>query len=77
VNVQDYQAQLRLFDGAYKKHGRVDVAVYSAGITETAAGGWIVSAETNLESVKEVRAFFFPAWHRQKKTYIKTKKQWC
>lgn len=59
MNVQDYQAQLGLFDEAYKKHGRVDMAVYSAGITETDARGWIVSAETNLESVKKVRGVPF------------------
>lgn len=72
MNVQDYQAQLGLFNGAYKKHGKVDMAVYSAGITETAAGGWIVSAETNLESVKEVRAFSFLASTCAKK-HIKRK----
>ena len=54
VNVQDYQAQLALFDSAYKKHGRVDMAVYSAGINEMAAAGSIVSPKNNLETVKEV-----------------------
>jgi hypothetical protein len=52
VNVKDYQAQLTWFEEAYKIHGRIDMAVYSAGVTESM--GWIVSADTTLESVKEV-----------------------
>jgi NAD(P)-dependent dehydrogenase (short-subunit alcohol dehydrogenase family) len=55
VDVRDYQAQLALFDTAYKEHGHVDMAVYSAGINEMAATGSIVAAENNLETVREVR----------------------
>jgi NAD(P)-dependent dehydrogenase (short-subunit alcohol dehydrogenase family) len=55
VDVRDYQAQLALFDTAYKEHGNVDMAVYSAGINVMAATGSIVAAENNLETVREVR----------------------
>lgn len=52
VDVKDYQAQLTWIDGIYQKYGRIDMAVYSAGISESM--GWIVSADITLESLKEV-----------------------
>ncbi|KAH9204798.1 hypothetical protein DL95DRAFT_348940 [Leptodontidium sp. 2 PMI_412] len=53
VNVTDYQAQVALFDLAYKKHGQVDYAVYCAGVNEMAAGGSIMSPENTIDKVKE------------------------
>jgi NAD(P)-dependent dehydrogenase (short-subunit alcohol dehydrogenase family) len=52
VNVKEYQAQLLQFDTAYKMHGRIDIAIYCAGITEDP--GWIISQDANLKSIREV-----------------------
>ncbi|EEP81933.1 predicted protein [Uncinocarpus reesii 1704] len=52
VNVTDYEAQLDLFDAAFKKHGRIDMAIYCAGITDVR--GWLDAEDLNLESVRKV-----------------------
>lgn len=53
VDVTDYQAILSLFDAAYKSHGRVDIAVFSSGVTEIP--GLLTSDDVDLNTVKEVR----------------------
>jgi len=50
TNVTDYDDILKLFDAAYKKHGRVDHAVSNAGIME--ADSWFPES-LDLETVKE------------------------
>jgi len=52
VDVTDYQAILSLFDNAYKSHGRVDIAIFSSGVTETP--GLLTSDQVDLNTVKEV-----------------------
>ncbi|OQV03518.1 hypothetical protein CLAIMM_08554, partial [Cladophialophora immunda] len=51
VDVTDYQAVLSLFDTAYKVHGRVDIAIYSSGITEVP--GLLTSDQVDLNTIKE------------------------
>ncbi|RDL31817.1 Uncharacterized protein BP5553_09219 [Venustampulla echinocandica] len=52
LDVRDYENQLKLFDTAVAKHGRVDQAVYSAGIAEPA--DWLSPEKFTLEGIKEV-----------------------
>lgn len=54
TDVTDYDAVLKLFDTAWKKYGRVDIAVSNAGIQE--AGNWF-DPGLDLETVKTVRPF--------------------
>lgn len=53
--MRDYASQLALFDAAYKAHGRVDVAISCAAVTEPA--GWFEPEDLNLETVRKVRVF--------------------
>ncbi|KAH6695352.1 hypothetical protein F5X68DRAFT_243911 [Plectosphaerella plurivora] len=50
LDVRDYSAQLELFDTAYQRHGRVDVAVSCAAVTEP--NGWFGPEHLDLETVK-------------------------
>ncbi|KAH8887028.1 putative oxidoreductase,short chain dehydrogenase [Thozetella sp. PMI_491] len=50
LDVRDYQSQLALFEGAYQKHGRVDVAISCAAVTEP--GGWFEPEDLNLKTVR-------------------------
>nr|KMM73426.1 short-chain dehydrogenase/reductase SDR [Coccidioides posadasii RMSCC 3488] len=52
ANVTDYEAQLALFDAAFDKHGRIDMAIYCAGITDPR--GWLDVKELDLKSVRKV-----------------------
>ncbi|PSR99262.1 hypothetical protein BD289DRAFT_458642 [Coniella lustricola] len=52
LNVCDYASQLSLFDTPFNAHGRVDVAVSCAAVSET--GSWFEPEALDLESVKEV-----------------------
>jgi NAD(P)-dependent dehydrogenase (short-subunit alcohol dehydrogenase family) len=52
LDVRDYENQLKLFNAALNKHGRVDEAIYSAGISEP--GGWLSPDKLTLEGIKEV-----------------------
>ncbi|KIH87784.1 oxidoreductase, short chain dehydrogenase [Sporothrix brasiliensis 5110] len=52
VDVREYASQLALFDAAYKAHGRVDVAVSCAAVSEPA--GFFEPENLDLESVKQV-----------------------
>lgn len=52
LDVRDYASQLALFDTPFKAHGRVDVAVSCAAVTEV--GGWFEPEALDLESVKKV-----------------------
>jgi NAD(P)-dependent dehydrogenase (short-subunit alcohol dehydrogenase family) len=51
TDVTDYDSLLHLFDVAWKKYGRVDVAISNAGIQEI--GNWF-DPELDIESVKTV-----------------------
>ncbi|TPX09401.1 uncharacterized protein E0L32_009445 [Thyridium curvatum] len=51
VDVRQYASQLALFDTAYKAHGRVDVAVSCAAVTE--APGFFEPENLDLEAVRE------------------------
>lgn len=53
VDVSDYSAQLAQFKTAFDRFGRVDIAVYSAGVSEPL--GWVISPEASIESVQEVQ----------------------
>ncbi|KAH7367041.1 hypothetical protein B0T11DRAFT_315576 [Plectosphaerella cucumerina] len=50
LDVRDYSAQLQLFDDAYQKYGRVDVAISCAAVTEP--NGWFGPEHLDLETVK-------------------------
>lgn len=50
LDVRDYNSQLALFDAAFKGHGRVDVAVSCAAVSEQA--GWFEPENLDLESVR-------------------------
>ncbi|PKS08038.1 hypothetical protein jhhlp_006650 [Lomentospora prolificans] len=50
LDVRDYNAQVALFDEAYNRHGKVDVAISCAAIGEP--GGWFEPEDLNLESVR-------------------------
>jgi NAD(P)-dependent dehydrogenase (short-subunit alcohol dehydrogenase family) len=52
TDVTDYDSLLRLFDTAWKKYGRVDIAISNAGIQEV--GKWF-DPGLDLESIKTVR----------------------
>lgn len=52
TDVTDYNSVLRLFDTAWKKYRRVDIAISNAGIQEV--GNWF-DPGLDLESVKTVR----------------------
>lgn len=52
LDVRDYSSQLALFDSAFKDHGRVDVAVSCAAVSEKA--GWFEPENLDLESVRHV-----------------------
>lgn len=52
LDVRDYKSQLALFDHAFEKHGRIDVAVSCAAVSEP--GGWFEPGDLDLESVKKV-----------------------
>jgi NAD(P)-dependent dehydrogenase (short-subunit alcohol dehydrogenase family) len=52
VDVRSYQSQLALFDAALHKHGRIDTAIFCAGITEPS--GWFEAETLNLETVRIV-----------------------
>lgn len=56
VDVCDYRALLNLFETAYKVFGQIDVAIYSAGVTERP--GWVIGADVDVESVKQVSVAF-------------------
>ncbi|KAL2154581.1 hypothetical protein VTH82DRAFT_3257 [Thermothelomyces myriococcoides] len=51
VDVRNYEMQLALFDDAMKAHGRVDVAIQCAGVSEPP--GWFEPQDLNLESVRK------------------------
>ena len=53
TDVTDYDSVLRLFDTAWKKYGRVDIAISNAGIQE--AGNWFDPA-LSLETIKTARS---------------------
>jgi NAD(P)-dependent dehydrogenase (short-subunit alcohol dehydrogenase family) len=52
VDVRSYQSQLALFDVALHKHGRIDSAIFCAGIVEPS--GWFEAENLNLETVRTV-----------------------
>lgn len=52
VDVRDYQALWSMFDATYTKHGRIDMAICCAGVTERQ--GYFEPDKLNLESAKEV-----------------------
>jgi NAD(P)-dependent dehydrogenase (short-subunit alcohol dehydrogenase family) len=52
VNIREYQSLLSLFDAAYNTHGRVDLAICCAAVTER-PGYWEPEL-LNLETVREV-----------------------
>lgn len=51
TDVTDYESLLRLFETAWEKFGRVDIAISNAGLQE--AGNWF-DPGLDLESVKAV-----------------------
>ncbi|KEZ42024.1 Uncharacterized protein SAPIO_CDS6426 [Scedosporium apiospermum] len=51
LDVRDYNSQLSLFDAAYNKHGKVDVAVSCAAVGEP--DGWFEPEDLNLETVRK------------------------
>lgn len=51
TDVTDYDSVLRLFDTAWKKYGRVDIAISNAGIQEV---GNLFDPGLDLDSVKIV-----------------------
>ncbi|POR38886.1 Uncharacterized protein TPAR_00890 [Tolypocladium paradoxum] len=51
LDVRDYQAQLRLFETPYERHGHVDVAISCAAVTEP--NGWFGPDHLDLETVKK------------------------
>lgn len=52
LDVRDYNSQLALFDSAFGDHGRVDVAISCAAVTEQA--GWFEPENLDLQSVRRV-----------------------
>ncbi|KAL2007441.1 hypothetical protein VTN00DRAFT_8879 [Thermoascus crustaceus] len=52
VDVRDYESQLALFDAALEKHGRVDMAIYCAGVGDRF--GWFGPDALDLKSVREI-----------------------
>jgi NAD(P)-dependent dehydrogenase (short-subunit alcohol dehydrogenase family) len=52
VNVREYPSLVSLFDAAYDKHGRVDLAICCAAVTER-LGYWEPN-KLDLKSVREV-----------------------
>lgn len=52
VDVRSYHSQLALFDAALHKHGRVDTAIFCAGIVEPS--GWFEAENLNLKTVRTV-----------------------
>lgn len=52
LDVRDYNSQLSLFDAAYNKHGKVDIAVSCAAVGEP--DGWFEPEDLNLETVRKV-----------------------
>ncbi|KAK4249457.1 hypothetical protein C7999DRAFT_12698 [Corynascus novoguineensis] len=50
VDVRSHEMQLALFDDAMRAHGRVDVAIQCAGISEPS--GWFEPEDLNLETVR-------------------------
>jgi NAD(P)-dependent dehydrogenase (short-subunit alcohol dehydrogenase family) len=55
VNIREYQSLLSLFDAAYNTHGRVDLAICCAAVTER-PGYWEPEL-LNLETVREVSMY--------------------
>lgn len=53
VDVREYASQLALFDTAFAAHGRVDVAISCAAVSEPP--GFFEPENLDLESVKQVR----------------------
>lgn len=53
VDVTDYAAQLSQFDLALQLHGRVDQAIYSAGVTDAIAPNQVIGPGITLETVRE------------------------
>lgn len=53
LDARDYNAQHQVFAAAYEKHGRIDVAIFSVGVTDPK--GWLSAANLDLESVRKVR----------------------
>jgi NAD(P)-dependent dehydrogenase (short-subunit alcohol dehydrogenase family) len=51
TDVTDYESLLRLFEAAWEKFGRVDIAISNAGLQE--AGNWF-DPSLDLESLKAV-----------------------
>ncbi|ERS98569.1 hypothetical protein HMPREF1624_05354 [Sporothrix schenckii ATCC 58251] len=51
VDVREYASQLALFDAAYQAHGRVDVAVSCAAVSEPA--GFFEPEHLDLESIRQ------------------------
>jgi NAD(P)-dependent dehydrogenase (short-subunit alcohol dehydrogenase family) len=51
TDVTDYESVLKLFDTAWKKYGKVDIAISNAGIQEV---GSLFDPGLGLESVKTV-----------------------
>jgi NAD(P)-dependent dehydrogenase (short-subunit alcohol dehydrogenase family) len=52
TDVTDYDSVLNLFDTAWKKYKRVDIAISNAGLQE--AGNWF-DPSLDIESIKTVR----------------------
>jgi len=53
VDVRDYNSQLGIFDAAYEKHGKIDIAVSCAAIGEP--DGWFDANQLDLQTVRKVR----------------------
>jgi NAD(P)-dependent dehydrogenase (short-subunit alcohol dehydrogenase family) len=68
IDVTDYDSVLRLFDTAWKKYGRVDVAISNAGIQEV---GNLFDPGLDLESIKIVNSLLLfssaPSFQVEKK----------
>ncbi|RAO73256.1 uncharacterized protein BHQ10_009268 [Talaromyces amestolkiae] len=52
VDGRDYAAQLAMFKYAFEQHGRVDYAIFTAGVSDQK--GWFSAANLNLENVQQV-----------------------
>ena len=70
TDVTDYNSVLKLFDTAWKRYGRVDIAISNAGIQEV--GNWF-DPGLNLESIKLVcpslSQIYLPNTKKYQETY--------
>jgi NAD(P)-dependent dehydrogenase (short-subunit alcohol dehydrogenase family) len=60
VNIREYQSLLSLFDTAYDKHGRIDMAICCAAVTERP--GYWEPEKLDLKSVREVCLSRWRGW---------------